>query len=128
MNKIYFITILLTGAILTGSSCKKYLNVQPEASYTENQVYSNEAALQQAFNGLYIALASNQCYGANLTTTTVEMMAQRYKPSQVAATAADLSVFSNYNYASATAMNTFDSVWRQAYSIVLATNVFLSKI
>ena len=127
MNNRYFILLLLTGAMLTGG-CKKYLNVQPEASYTESQVYGNEKALQQALNGIYIDLANNQTYGANLTTSIIEMMAQRYKPSQTAANATDLSVFSSYAYSSATAQATFDSLWRQAYATILETNVFLSKI
>ncbi len=127
MNYRYIFLPLLCGSLLAGS-CKKYLNVQPEASYAESQVYGNENALQQALNGLYIALADNQSYGANLTTSTIEMMAQRYKPSISISHAIDLSVFSRYNYSSATAQTTFDSLWRQAYSTILATNVFLSKI
>ena len=106
MNKTYIILLLCCGSLLAGS-CKKYLNVQPEASYTESQVYGNEAALQQAFNGLYISLANNQSYGANLTTSIIEMLAQRYKPSITAANATDLGVFKNYNYASPTAMTWF---------------------
>jgi hypothetical protein len=127
MKNNYIFLLLLCGSLLAGS-CKKYLNVQPEGSYTETQIYGDENAIQQAFNGLYIALASNNSYGANLTQSTIEMMAQRYKPSQVAATAADLGVFTNYAYSSATAQTVFDSIWRQAYSTILATNVFLSKI
>jgi hypothetical protein len=127
MNNRHIIPLLLCISLLA-ASCKKYLNVQPEASYTESQVYGNETALQQAFNGLYIELANNQGYGANLTTTIIEMMGQRYKPSQTAATATDLSVFQTYSYGSATAQTVFDSTWRQAYSTIQATNVFLSKI
>ncbi len=127
MNNKYIFLLLLFGTLLAGS-CKKYLNVQPEGSYTESQVYGNENALQQALNGIYIDLADNQSYGASLTTSTIEMMAQRYKPSISFTNAIDLSVFTSYNYASTTAQTTFDSLWRQAYSTILATNVFLSKI
>lgn len=127
MKNNYIFLLLLCGSLLAGS-CKKYLNVQPEGSYTETQIYGDENAVQQAFNGLYLSLANNNGYGANLTQSTIEMMAQRYKPSQTNANAYDLGVFTNYNYASATAQTTFDSIWRQAYSTILATNVFLSKI
>jgi hypothetical protein len=125
-NKLIILLLLCTSLLAAG--CKKYLDVQPEASYTESEVYGNETALQQALNGLYITLANNQGYGADLTTTIIEMMGQRYKPSQTAANATDLSVFQTYTYGSATAQTIFDSIWRQAYSTILATNVFLSKI
>jgi hypothetical protein len=127
MKNNYIFLLLLGGLLLTGS-CKKYLNVQPEGSYTETQIYGDENAIQQAFNGLYISLANNNSYGANLIQSIIEMMAQRYKPSQTAANAYDLGVFTNYNYSAANAQTIFDSTWRQAYSTILATNVFLSKI
>ena len=127
MNNRSIIILLLSGTFLTGG-CKKYLDVQPAASYTETQVYGNENALRQALNGIYIDLANNQTYGANLTTSIIEMMAQRYRPSQLSSNATDLSVFKTYAYSSATAQATFDSLWRQAYATILETNVFLSKI
>jgi len=126
MNNRYIIILLLCGLVITGG-CKKFLDVQPQTSYTELQVYSNEKATQQALNGLYLDLASNQLYGANLTTTTVEMMAQRYKPRTYSNDPA-LSVFNYYQYSSSTAQNTFDTLWKQGYSVILAANVFLSKI
>src|SRR5262249_42739117 len=52
--------IFILSAILLGTGCKKYLTVQPESSYTELQVYSNERAVQQALNGLYNDLADNR--------------------------------------------------------------------
>jgi hypothetical protein len=127
MNNRYIVIILLCG-LFTAGGCKKYLNVQPEGSYTETQVYGNERAIQQDLNGIYLDLASNALYGANLTTTIVEMLAQRYKPSRVASNATDLSVFNDYSYSSTVAQNIFDSTWRKAYGIILSTNVFLSKI
>jgi hypothetical protein len=126
MNNRYIIILLLCGLVITGG-CKKYLDVQPQTSYTELQVYNNEKAIQQALNGLYLNLANNQLYGANLTTTTVEMMAQRYKP-RTLSNDPNLSVFNYYQYGATAAQNTFDTLWRQGYSSILAANVFLSKI
>lgn len=126
MSKKYIIVLLLCGLVITGG-CKKYLDVQPQTSYTELQVYSNENAIQQALNGLYIDLSANQLYGANLTLTTVEMMAQRYKP-RTPSSNSDLSVFNYYQYSSNAAQNILDTLWRHGYSVILATNVFLSKM
>lgn len=125
-NRYIIIALLLCGLVVTGG-CNKYLDVQPQTSYTEAQVYGNEKAVDQALNGLYLNLAANQLYGANLTTTTVEMMAQRYKP-RTASNNADFSVFNYYQYNSTAAQATMDTLWKQGYATILAANVFLSKI
>lgn len=127
MNSRCPILILLSGLLLLGS-CKKYLDVQPETSYTETQVYNNEAALQQAFNGLYLDLASSELYGSYLSSTMIELLAQRYKPVTDLQGTRNIATLVNYDYASQPAQQIFDSIWRKAYSTVLATNVFLSKI
>jgi hypothetical protein len=127
MNSGFPIIVLLSSLLLLGS-CKKFLDVQPETSYTENQVYSNEAALQQAFNGLYLDLGSNQLYGSYLSSTMIEMLAQRYKPVRDFMGTRDLSGLVYYDYNAQPVQRIFDTIWRKAYSTVLAANVFLSKI
>lgn len=127
MNNRYIIIALLFCGMVTTAGCNKYLDVQPQTSYTESQVYGNEKAIQQALNGLYLDLAANQLYGANLSTTTVELMAQRYKP-RTQSNNPDLSVFNYYQYGSAAAQATMDTLWKQGYATILAANVFLSKI
>ena len=127
MNKKYYFIALVT-ILFAATGCNKYLDVQPEASYSENQVYGNENALNQAINGIYIDLADRNLYGAALTTTFVEMLAQRSKPTHDLNGVRDLSVLNYYQYGSPYAQSAFDSVWRKAYSTILATNVFLSKI
>ena len=77
MRQTYNLLLLLLGAVFFGS-CKKYLTVQPEGSYTNTQVFSSEKAIQQTLNGLYNLLGTDSLYGANLTTTTLELMAQQY--------------------------------------------------
>lgn len=126
MNSKYSIILLLSCLLL--GSCKKYLDVQPETSYTETQVYSNEAALQQAFNGLYLDLASTELYGSYLSSTMVEMLAQRFKPVSDLQGTRNLGALVNYDYSAQRIQTLFDTIWRKAYATVLATNVFLSKI
>lgn len=127
MNNRCPILLLLSGLLLLGS-CKKYLDVQPETTYTETQVYNNEAALQQAFNGLYLDLASTELYGSYLSSTMVEMMAQRYKPVYDLQGRRNLAPLQYYYYEAEPMQLLFDSIWRKAYGTILSTNVFLSKI
>ena len=120
------IVVLLAGIFLAATGCKKYLQVQPTGSYTEDQVFANRTAVQQALNGLYIDLAENNLYGASLTQTHIELMAQRYRALQDG-----VNFYEQYqqnNYQASQAQNTFDNIWKSAYHTILSANLFLEKI
>jgi len=70
-SRLIYFTIAAAAMIL--GSCKKYLEVQPQDKYTEGQVFLNEYAVQQALNGIYDNMAANSLYGAQLTTTVIEI-------------------------------------------------------
>lgn len=125
MYKKYIIAFLLAGSI-AGSGCKKYLQIQPEGAYTEEQVFANSMAAQQALNGLYIDMAHNNLYGAALTQTYVELMAQRYRTRSTVLN--NYSYFQTYQYNAPQALPVFDELWKKAYSTILATNIFLGNI
>ena len=119
-----FIFLLTSILVITG--CKKYLTVQPESAYTELQVYSNERAVQQALNGLYNDLADNRLYGANLTMSTVEMLAQRYNVTSS-------SLYTYYGlqscaYTQDSVMGVFDGLWQKAYGTILNANKLISMM
>lgn len=127
MNKKHIIIIFFCGLLLTLSGCKKYLQITPEGAYTETQVFANEQAAQQMLNGLYINMANNNLYGAALTQTVVELMAQRYKTINSGVGGTYLP-YQQYLYTDARAMAQFDATWKSAYSTIVTANLFLEKI
>ncbi|MCD0490531.1 RagB/SusD family nutrient uptake outer membrane protein [Pedobacter sp. MC2016-14] len=118
--------ILLSGMFLF-SGCKKYLDVQPEASYTENQIFKNESAIKQALNGLYIDLADYNLYGASLSTITAELLGQRYYTTFFNSPSSFTDIQS-YSYEQPGVRQTFDDTWKKAYTTILAANIFAAKI
>ncbi|MDO6430056.1 RagB/SusD family nutrient uptake outer membrane protein [Flavitalea sp. BT771] len=125
MNRKQIINIMLAGIFLS-AGCKKYLQVQPTGAYTEVQVFSNKSAAQQALNGLYIGLASNDLYGAALTQTYIELMAQRYR-----ALVDGVNFYEQYqqnNYNAKQAQDVFNTIWKSAYQTIMSANLFLEKI
>lgn len=125
MNRTYII-ILLAGCLLATAGCKKYLQVQPTGSYTEVQVFANRTAAQQALNGLYIDLADNNLYGAALTQTYIELMAQRYRGLMDGVNFYEQYQQNNYNATQAQAF--FNTLWTTAYKTIMSANLFLEKI
>ncbi|TKC63987.1 RagB/SusD family nutrient uptake outer membrane protein [Pedobacter hiemivivus] len=126
MAQKYKYILLLVFTSVCFSGCKKFLSIQPEDKYIEEQVFSNEKAIQQGLNGLYMGLASNTLYGANLSTTTIEMLGQRYNT--VVASNNSYVAFQTYGYANTTVMAAFDEIWIQAYASITKTNKFISGL
>ena len=126
MNLKYIIQILLVAMLLAATGCKKYLQVQPAGSYTEVQVFASERAVQQALNGLYIELAANELYGAALTQTYLELMAQRYRVTSNGVTF--FEQYQQYNYNATQARASFEAVWQKAYHTIMSANLFLEKL
>lgn len=106
------------------SGCNKFLDVQPEDKYTEEQVFSNEASAQQALNGLYMKMATTDLYGANLSTTLIELMGQRYTADVTSAYERVVKL----NYTDAVVAPYFETVWQQAYATILKSNKFIASV
>jgi hypothetical protein len=126
MNPKHIINLLLAGLFLTAAGCKKYLQVQPTGSYTETQVFASEMAVDQALNGLYIDLADNDLYGAALTQTFIELMAQRYRGLSDGVT--NYNEYQLYEYNNVQPRTTFGNIWQNAYRTIMSANLFVEKL
>ncbi|MBC9911648.1 RagB/SusD family nutrient uptake outer membrane protein [Chitinophaga varians] len=121
MKKIYYLLIMVSLAL---ASCNKYLDLKPEDKFTEDDLYSTEAGFNNALNGIYLALADNNLYGANLTLTTVEVLAQRYNVSGDH----NFTSFATYAYGQSDVMARFDGIWTSAYKQILNINKLLEAL
>jgi hypothetical protein len=124
-KKFTYLAIVAVISIICG--CKKFLEVQPQDKYTEEQVFSNENAIQQNLNGIYTNLTSSTLYGGQLTTIAIELMAQRYNTAAYNA-GTGLQLFQQYNYTDATTSSMLNNIWTAAYSNILQTNKFIAGI
>lgn len=123
MKKYLFILTVLPLLLLY--SCDRFLGIQPQDKFTEDMVYSNRSSVHQALNGIYNDMASNSLYGANLTSTTIELFAQRYRTS---AAAHQYVSYQAYAYDQSNVQGTLENIWRSAYQRILALNVFIEKL
>lgn len=122
MQRRIQLTILLFAGLLC-SHCKKYLEIQPEDKYTEDQVYTSEATIKQALNGLYINLSGSYLYGGALTSTIIETLARRY----------NVGTGHLYNswindYPVRDRYGPYNQIWVTAYSTIIKTNIFLRNL
>lgn len=116
--------ICVTLIITVLSSCKKYLDVQPEDKIIETQLFTTPQGVKSVLNGLYIDLSKNQLYGENLSLSTIEILAQRYNiPSTHS-----LTRIATYAYSDDPTANRLETIWTNAYTGILNINSFLENI
>lgn len=118
-NNLY--CILLGLSLL---SCKKYLDVQPQDRFLSKQVFSSEASVNSALNGIYINMAKSSLYGSRLSMRDLDIMAQYYKTTQNPG----VNLISSYNYTDQSTLDSFGEIWQAAYRVILNSNSFIQQL
>lgn len=106
--------------VITFSSCNKWLEIQPEDRFTEQQVFSTPQGFEDALNGIYLGISNNSLYGENLTLSFLDKLAQRYL--------LNASPDSYYNYAENTAREPLNNIWNEAYTNIANINQLLLNL
>lgn len=121
-TRIIYIGLIILVAF---SSCKKWLNVQPEDRFTGEQIFKTKDGFATAINGVYLDMSTQKLYGANLNSTILEVFAQRYSfDSQNA----DLYSYSVYDYNNANVKATIDQIWTSMYVNITNVNKFIAHL
>lgn len=120
---LYKITFVFTLS-LTAVSCSDFLDVVPQDKILEDQTYTSEAGVQNAHNGLYLLLASNNLYGQQLTMDAVEIFGQQYNMSG-SHTKVSLAT---YSYTEKKTKGVIAGIWEKAFASVLSVNKFLESL
>lgn len=123
MKYLYKIT-LITVCVLLFSSCNKWLDVKPEDRFTEEQVFANANGFSDAINGVYLDLSNNDLYGAQLSMTTLEILAQRYNISSVHS----MEVVTRYSYGESAMQSRLNTIWTKMYYNIANVNRFIENL
>ena len=126
MNYIhkYIIAGLLILSTLTMNSCKKWLDVQPADRFTEETVFSKPNGFSETLNGIYLDIGKPKLYGANMTSTTLDIFAQRYNVYKQH----KLEKYQQYDFNDKDVKSTIDQIWSTAYVNVLNINKFIQAL
>jgi len=108
------------------SSCEKWLDVKPEDKFLEEQVFTSPIQIYQALNSNYLLMAKTSLYGATLTSTIPEVLAQNYNVSSGSTgQGTNYSTANNYLYSSLSAVTT---IWSEGYKVIASANSFLQNL
>ncbi|QEC44364.1 RagB/SusD family nutrient uptake outer membrane protein [Pseudobacter ginsenosidimutans] len=111
--------------VLTGSSCKKWLDVNPKSNVTEQKLFESEQGFKDALTGVYVQLGARPYYGKEFTMAFMDVIAQNYNIT---------SNFHNYyntiqyNYKDVNTRLKIDSFWICGYKAIANINNILEAI
>lgn len=115
---LYFIIV-----ILSLSSCKKFLDVQPESDVTKEDLFTTEEGFKEALNGIYNLSSAQPLYGNNLTFGNLDIMAQNYVFTDVT-----FSKVASFQYNDPYLIGKNDEIWAEAYKAIGNCNNILENI
>ena len=125
--KSKFIYILTCAAVLMSASCNKWLDIIPEDTTTEDQLFSSSGGYHSAINGIYQTMASSQLYGENLTWGFASALSQYYD-NYSANDTKSFSFTERYEYDSDEMKNYGENIWQTAYNVIANANNILKHI
>lgn len=113
-------------ALLSIASCENWLDVQPEAMVSAEELFSQEEGFREAINGVYTLCAGNMFYGGLASVELQDAFMQNYsfEPSDYT------------NYARTAAFDFSDemckwrlaTIWSAAYSAIVNCNLILEHV
>ncbi len=124
MKQTILFALLFT--IVGLQSCQKWLDVQPEDKFIEDQIFTNPTTFAEALNGIYLEIGSSKLYGETLTLSTLDLFAQLYYggPS---------STYTYYNYGALNydqdnIKSKLKATWTSMYVTIGNINQFLKNL
>ena len=122
--KIFNIAILLM-VLSVLASCAKWTDVKPSIEVRSKLVFSDEATVQEALNGVYGRMTQTAGYGRNMTWGFVDVMGEVYNGTQLANYEIE-AVNGRFNNTSAEQV--IEQMWNNTYTAIANANNLISSI
>ncbi len=116
-NKSYIILLTLTCLIF---SCKNTLEEDPETFFSEDSVFSTEAGVETAVNGLYGQFSNGNYYGTSWVSGILPVSGIFFSSQTAHRDATSLNTTSSNQLVT--------SVWSQAYRTINTANIIINNL
>lgn len=129
MKKYRIVFPLLLSCILW-YSCTDWLDYKPSDKQSEEQQFSSKDGFYAAVNGVYNRMSGNSLYGKYLSYDMIDILGQYYAVEQ--SDESDyykyLRALTEWDYSNESVTGVLSSIWNEAYSTIMNTNVVLKNI
>lgn len=113
-------------ALLSLSSCKKWLDVTPISQVSAEELFKTAEGFQDALNGVYTSCTNMNLYGYELSCGFPEVLAQNYY--LPADDVLHYQPTANYNYKDPFYIERKDTVWTGLYHGIANCNLILKNV
>jgi len=125
-NITTLLPVYLLGLLLSFSSCKKWLDVNPKTQVKESKQFSTRQGYIDALFGVYQSAAAVQAYGGQLSFNMMDVLAQRYE--NKSSTITTMGKIARYNYTDTEIQTLIASIFKAQYGTVAQANFILQNI
>lgn len=117
--------LILAAAIVSFSSCKKWLAVTPKSEISSSELFKSEQGYKDALMGTYLLMTSTGSYGFENTLGLVDVLAQQYA---MPGTTHPFYFASQYQYDHASVVSRKDNIWGIGYNAIANLNNIINTI
>lgn len=123
----YRILTLIAVALPLACSCNKWLDITPEDTTTEAQLFTTASGYHAAINGLYQTMATSSLYGQNLTWGYLSALSQYYD-NVSSDDSKSYSFTEKYEYDSKEVLGYGEQIWQTGYNVIANANNILQHL
>lgn len=124
MRKI-ILKICIISSILF-ASCQNWLDVQPKAEIKLDVMFETEQGFKDALVGCYIMMSDNSLYGAEMTCTFLDVLAQQY--ALLGSSSGSYYNASRYMYTAANCESKINAIWSKTYNVIANVNALIESL
>ena len=125
-----FLQIVLLFSLLSLSSCKDWLDLQPEGQATSDELFSTGDGYRSVLAGIYEAMASKNLYGVELQFGIVDCISRQYtwnwKHGERGTNM--YQVARDFDYYNTALRPTIDAIWKDGFNVVANANNLIQNI
>jgi len=125
MKVINIISIIF---ILACTSCNSWLDITPQDTVDEDQLFASGDGYRNVLNGVYRQMATPPMYGQELSWGMLDVMGQLYRTNGFHSSSAYYKIATGYNYEDKSLKTKIQTIWSQAYNSIANCNSLLSNI
>lgn len=126
MKKIYIVALL----VLFNSSCGKWLDVTPDNTIVETELFKEAQGFQNALNGIYREMSKNELYGKEMIYGFNEVLSQTYVIGSTGIqTYSYYTQVAKFDYAANDGIiKTIDKMWSKSYFVIANCNNLINNV
>lgn len=118
--------VYLFGLLISLSSCKKWLDVDPKTQVKETKQFSTRQGYIDALFGIYQGAAGTNSYGGQLSYNMLDILAQRYE--NKSSTFTTIGKLARFTYTDSEIQNIIAAVFKTQYATIAQANYILKNV